>query len=64
MNNPLNPKSLPAILLLLIAVIVGYYLLNAPDRRNPAEKIGDAIQELGNRTPGEKIKDAIDDGRK
>lgn len=64
MNNLLNPKSLSAVLLLLIVVMLGYYLLNAPDRRDPGEKIGDAIQELGDRTTGERIKDAIDDGGK
>ncbi len=60
-NNSLNTKSLPLVLGILIVVLLGYYFLNAPDRRDPGEKIGDAIQELGNRTPGEKIKDAITD---
>jgi hypothetical protein len=45
----------------LVAVIgiVGYFVLNAPDRRSPGEKIGDAIDQLQDRTPGEKLGDAV-----
>lgn len=52
--------------------IVGYYVLNAPDRRSAGDKIGDAINELPNgtdkasrqlkdRTPGDKLRDAAKD---
>lgn len=44
-----------------IAVFIGYSMLNAPDRRSAGEKIGDAIDELEDRTPGERISDAIKD---
>jgi hypothetical protein len=45
---------------LLVAIgIAGYYMLTAPDRRSPGDKIGDAINELGDRTPGERLTDAI-----
>jgi hypothetical protein len=58
--------------LAIVIVVMGYYVLNAPDKRNPAEKIGDAIGELPNgvdkaarqlesRTPGEKLQDAASD---
>ena len=56
----------------LIVVIIGYYILNTPDRRDAGQKIGDAINELHNgpdkaarqlenRTPGDKLQDAIKD---
>jgi len=52
--------------------IVGYYILNAPDRRGPQERIGDAMNELAdgnekavrqlkNRTTGERLRDAARD---
>jgi hypothetical protein len=49
------------IVLAIFICIVGYYVLTAPDRRSPGEKIGDAINELGDRTPGERINDAMKD---
>lgn len=45
--------------LVVVIGIVSYYVLNAPDRRSPGEKIGDAIDQLEDRTPGEKLSDAI-----
>lgn len=45
--------------LVVFLAIIGLYVLNAPDRRSPGEKIDDAINELGDRTPGERIKDAV-----
>lgn len=68
----------PQIKFLMIAAIAvavaiaGYYVLTAPDRRSPGEKIDDAIHELPqgvdkaarqleNRTPGEKLDDAAKD---
>ena len=62
MNIYFNQKSLIIIIAVLVLIILGYYALNMPDRRDPAEKIGDAIQELGDQTTGEKIKDALQDG--
>ena len=52
-------KFLATAALVAIIAIVGLYVLNAPDRRTPGEKIGDAIDQLGERTPGEKLGDAI-----
>lgn len=71
MTNLQKGKLLPVIIIGLIALI-GYYLLNAPDRRDPGQKIGDAVNELHNgpvkaarqlenRTPGEKLQDVIQD---
>lgn len=65
--------------LLIVIIVVGCYLLKAPDKRGAGEKIGDAVHELPNgtdkaarqlesRTPGEKLQDsaqdAIDDAKK
>ncbi len=60
------------ILIIAVLAIVGYLVLNAPDNRNAAEKIGDAIhelpkgadkaaRELEDRTPGERLKDSVND---
>lgn len=65
-------QLIPALVVMLIVAIIGYYILNAPDRRDPGQKIGDAISELDNgldkaarqledRTPGDKLQDAIQD---
>ena len=67
-----NGKLIPAIVVGLIVAVIGYYLLNAPDNRDPAQKIGDAVSELHNgpdkaarqlesRTPGDKLEDAVKD---
>ena len=67
-----NGKLVPAIVVGLIAAVIGYYVLNAPDNRDPAQKVGDALNELHNgpdkaarqlesRTPGDKLKDAVKD---
>lgn len=55
-----------------IAVIIGYSVLYAPDKRSGGEKISDAIHELPNgvdkaarqledRTPADKLSDAAHD---
>lgn len=60
--------------LVLAIGIAGYYVLNAPDKRNGVQKLGDAIQELPNgpekaareledRTPADKLGDAAKDAR-
>ncbi len=69
-----QPQGKFLLMLALAAIILtlGYYVLNAPDRRNAGEKIGDAINELPNgvdkaarqlkdRTPGEKLNDVVKD---
>ncbi len=60
-----------AILIIVIAV-AAFTVLNAPDNRNTAERVGDAVKELPNgvdnaarqlkdRTTAEKLGDAVDD---
>lgn len=63
------------IIALVIAVgVVGYSILNAPDKRDAGTKISDAIDELPNgvdkaarqlesRTPADKLEDAASDAR-
>lgn len=56
----------------VVIAIIGYNILNAPDRRDAGQKISDAIDELPNgldkasrqlesRTPGEKLSDVAKD---
>jgi hypothetical protein len=65
-------KTLLILSLVAITGLVGYSLLNAPDKRSGGDKIGDAINELPNgidkaarqledRTPADKLKDAAQD---
>ena len=60
------------VLTLVLIVILGYYVLNAPDRRSGGEKVSDALHELPNgvdkasrqlkdRTPKDKLEDAATD---
>jgi hypothetical protein len=72
MTQPLQSRFLLMSIVIVVVAIVGYHLLNAPDQRNPVQKMGDAIEQLPNgpdkaarelkdRTPGEKLGDAIKD---
>ncbi len=72
MNNPKNTKGILSLVIIAAVVILAYTVLTMPDRRNGAEKLGDAIHELPNgvdkaarqledRTPGEKLGDAVKD---
>jgi len=65
-------KNILVVAVIATIAIVAYSVLNAPDRRSDAEKIGDAISELPNgvdkaarqlesRTPAEKLNDAAQD---
>lgn len=65
-------KILMMIGLVVVIGIVGYYVLNAPDKRSAGDKIGDAINELPkgvdkaarqleDRTPADKLNDAAKD---
>jgi hypothetical protein len=58
--------------LVVVIVTIGFYLMNAPDRRNSGEKLSDAVNELPNgmdkaaqqlesRTPAQKLEDAAKD---
>lgn len=73
MANSSTGKTIMIVVLVVLALVGGYYLLNQPDNRGPAERIGDAVSELPNgageaaeqledRTPLEKAGDAIEDG--
>ena len=62
-----------AIAILVIGLgVVGYYVLNTPDKRDSGQKISDAIsalpqgidkasEQLKDRTPGQKLDDAAKD---
>lgn len=52
-------KFLVTIALVVVIAALGYYVVNAPDRRSSGEKIGDAIDELGDRTPSERLGDSL-----
>lgn len=67
-----NARFLPIVGVGLIVAVIGYYVLNAPDNRNSAQRISDAVGELHNgpdkaarqlesRTPGDKLLDAVED---
>ena len=59
----MNTNSLGKYMLILciVAVVgfVAYSVLNAPDRRSAGDKIGDAIDELGDRSLSERIGDDL-----
>jgi hypothetical protein len=75
MNNNNTNKYLVFFGVVLLIGLVGYYALNAPDRRNSGEKVGDAINELSkgvdkatrqlqDRSPADKLNDAAKDAAK
>ncbi len=72
MTNNYQIRYLMIFGVVLLIGVVGYYVLTAPDRRNPGEKVGDAINELSrgvdkaarqlqDRSPGDKLNDAAKD---
>lgn len=72
MANSNTSKNLVILIVVVALAIIVYSVLVMPDRRTPAEKLGDAISELPNgvdkaarqledRTPGEKLGDAVKD---
>ena len=72
MNNAKTSNGIMVLAIVAIAAILAYGVLTMPDRRNGAERLGDAIHELPkgpdkaarqleNRTPGEKLGDAVKD---
>lgn len=67
-----NSRGFILIVVIIAALAVVYGVLNMPDQRNGAEKLGDAIHELPkgvdkaarqleDRTPAEKMGDAVKD---
>ena len=68
-----QPKgNLLTTVVLITIFLVGYYIWNAPDKRNFSNKVEDAIHELPNggekaarqmkdRTPGKKLQDTAED---
>ncbi|MES2983946.1 MAG: hypothetical protein V4735_02015 [Pseudomonadota bacterium] len=67
-----NARAIVIIAALVVIGFIAYSVLNAPDKRNGAEKLGDAISELPNgadkaarqledRTPADKLNDAASD---
>ncbi len=72
MANP-SSKTILIVVLVVLALVGGYYLMNQPDNRGGVERVGDAISELPNgpseaaeqledQSPLEKAGDAIEDG--
>lgn len=71
--NNSSGKTLVVIAVLALIAIGAYFVLNMPDQRTTGERVGDAIdtlgdqgpgeaaEELGDRTPGERLGDAIED---
>ena len=66
----MNSKGIYALAAVAIIAIVAIFLLNLPDRRGPAERVGDAVEalphgvdkaakQLDDRNPVEKAGDAI-----
>ena len=69
-NTKMNPFII--VILLVVAGMVGYYLLVTPEKRTVGEKTNDAVNELSHgvdkatrqfkdRTPAEKVGDALKD---
>lgn len=72
MNNSKSSKGLLTAVIVIIVAVLAYSLLTMPDRRNGAERLGDAIHELPkgadkaarqleDRTPGQRLGDAVKD---
>ena len=72
MSTQPNGKFLLVAGVIAIIALIGYNILNAPDRRDGGQKIADAIHELPNgadkaarqlkdRTPADKLNDAAKD---
>lgn len=57
-------KSMLGIGIVIVLAVIGLYVLTAPDRRTPGEKVGDAIDQLGDRTPAQKLGDDLKDATK
>lgn len=71
-GNTSGSRSLLIVLGLLLAGILVYGVMNMPDRRTGAERVGDAISELpngvdraadqlGDRTPADRAEEAVKD---
>jgi short subunit fatty acids transporter len=61
MNSRLFGRYLLIICIAVIIGLVAYELLNAPDKRSTVDKIGDAVEQLEDRTPADKLNDAAED---
>lgn len=71
MNGNKSSTMLMIIALLALVLVIGYAVMNAPDRRSPGEKLGDAVSNIGDgldkageslqdRTPAQKLGDAVE----
>lgn len=68
-----NVKTILIVIVVAVLAILGYQMLTAPDNRSTGERVGDAVdaigegrpgkavEELGDKTPGERIGDAVED---
>jgi hypothetical protein len=61
MTNQQVTSGLLVALILLIGAFFAWNVMHQPDRRTVGEKIGDAVDELKDRTPAEKLHDDIKD---
>lgn len=61
MSQVLQGRNLLVFGLIILLTIIGFYALNRPDQRTAGAKIGDAFDQLGDRTPGEEIGNTIKD---
>lgn len=61
MNTDAFGRNLLLLCFVAIVGMVGYSMLHAPDERSAGDRIGDAMDQLGDRTPGEKLGDAVKD---
>lgn len=59
MTQQYQGTKLMIVMLILAVCIIGFYLLTAPDERDTAERVGDAAEQLEDRTPMEKMGDAV-----
>lgn len=67
-----NAKTILILLIIILLAVGGYLVLNRPDQRTTGERMGDAIDAIGDgvdtagrqledRTPAEKFGDAVKD---
>ena len=72
MVDSTNNKWFPMAIIVIIAVVIGFFVLNRPDQRTTVQKVGDAVNELPSgidkaarqledRTPADKLNDAAKD---
>ena len=71
----MNKKIVFLLVLIAVVGVAGYAVMNAPDKRTDAEKLGDAVEEIGkgfenaadelngDKTVGDKMVDTLKDAK-